>query len=483
MGKSKLSPKPALELYELIRDEIDMDLDVVLFFTDSKTVLGYICNTSRRFFLYVANGVNRIRQVTHPDQWVYVPTEQNPVDYASRPTQTVHLQNSIWFSGPSFLYHTDREELGNTAENHPLIEPEADPEIKPTVASFNTKASDTFLHSHVFERFSNWVSLCKTIARLIHVAKSFQKEPSKVQCRGWKCFPEKVNSEEISQSKATIISSVQHQYFKKEYTCVSEHKALPKQSRLNKLSPVIDRDGLMRVGGRLSFAALTEHEKQPVIIPHDHHIAKLIVKHYHNKVAHQGRHITEGAIRAEGFWILGGKRLISAVIYKCVICRKLRGRLESQKMADLPEDRVTPEPPFTSVGIDVFGPWSVVTRRTRGGSADNKRWAVLFTCLSTRAVHIELIETMSASSFINSLRRFFSICGPAKLLRSDRGTNFVGACKELDICIADSGVQDYLQNRGCTWLFNPPTFLSHGRCLGKTDRCSQAYFGCDVTPR
>eukprot|EP00079_Xenopus_tropicalis_P024746 XP_012817710.2 PREDICTED: uncharacterized protein LOC100485864 [Xenopus tropicalis] len=470
MGKSRLSPKPAhtiprlelcaavltVELYELIRDEIDKDLDAVRFFTDSKTVLGYICNTSRRFFLYVANRVNRIRQVTHPDQWAYVPTEQNPADYASRPTKTIHLQNSIWFSGPPFLYHTDREELGNSAENYPLIEPEADPEIKPTVASFNTKASDTFLHSHVFERFSDWMSLCKTIARLIHVAKSFQKELSNIHCRGWKCFPEKVNSEEISQSKATIISSVQHEYFKKEYTCLSEHKALPKQSRLKKLSPFIDRNGLLRVGGRLSFVALTEQEKQPVIIPHDHHIAKLIVKHYHNKVAHQGRHITEGAIRAEGFWILGGKRLISAVIYKCVICRKLRGRLESQKMADLPEDRVTPEPPFTSVGIDIFGPWSVVTRRTRGGSADNKRWAVLFTCLSTRAVHIELIETMSASSFINSLRRFFSIRGPAKLLRSDRGTNFVGACKELDICIADSGVQDYLQNRRCTWIFNPP---------------------------
>ncbi|XP_018098170.2 uncharacterized protein LOC108705944 [Xenopus laevis] len=231
MGKSKLSPKPAhtiprlelcaavlaVELYELIRDEIDIDLDAVRFFTDSKTVFGYICNTSRRFFLYVANRVNRIRQVTHPDQWIYVPTEQNPADYASRPTQTVHLQNSIWFSGPSFLYHTDREELGNSAEKHPLIEPEADPEIKPTVASFNTKASDTFLHSHVFERLSNWVSLCKTIARLIHVAKSFQKEPSNVQCRDWKCFPEKVNSEEISQSKATIISSVQHEYSKREY--------------------------------------------------------------------------------------------------------------------------------------------------------------------------------------------------------------------------------------------------------------------------
>lgn len=90
-------------------------------------------------------------------------------------------------------------------------------------------------------------------------------------------------------------------------------------------------------------------------------------------------------------------------------------------------------PPFTNVGLDVFGPWMVMTCRTRGGSADNKRWAVLFTCMSTRAAHIELVESMSTSSFINALRRFFSIRGPAKLLHSDRGTNFIGACKELKI--------------------------------------------------
>ena len=125
-------------------------------------------------------------------------------------------------------------------------------------------------------------------------------------------------------------------------------------------------------------------------------------------------------------------------------------------MADLPSDRLTTEPPFTTVGLDVFGPWSIMTRRTRGGCAESKRWAVLFTCMSTRAVHIELIETMSMDSFINALRRFFSIRGPAKLLQSDRGTNFVGACKQLDINTDDSTVRKYLQEKGCSWVFNPP---------------------------
>ncbi|XP_024908570.1 uncharacterized protein LOC112486374 [Cynoglossus semilaevis] len=121
-------------------------------------------------------------------------------------------------------------------------------------------------------------------------------------------------------------------------------------------------------------------------------------------------------------------------------------------MADLPADRLTPEPPFTTVGLDVFGPWSIMTCRTRGEYVDCKRWAVLFTCMSTRAVHIELIETMSTDSFINALRRFFATRGPAKLLWSDRGTNFVGACKELYINTDDTTVR---KEEG-SWMFNPP---------------------------
>lgn len=102
-----------------------------------------------------------------------------------------------------------------------------------------------------------------------------------------------------------------------------------------------------------------------------------------------------------------------------------------QRMADLPADRLCTEPPFTHVGLDVFGPWSVSARKTRGGHAESKRWAVLFTCLNIRAFHIEVIESLNTSSFINALRRFLAIRGPVKQIRSDRGTIFTGARKEL----------------------------------------------------
>lgn len=100
-------------------------------------------------------------------------------------------------------------------------------------------------------------------------------------------------------------------------------------------------------------------------------------------------------------------------------------------MGDLPSDRLKPSPAFTFVGVDTFGPWPIIYHRTRGGQANQKRWALLFTCLVTSAVHIEVIEELTSSSFINALRRFVSLRGPVQRFRSDRGTNFVGATEDL----------------------------------------------------
>ncbi len=110
-----------------------------------------------------------------------------------------------------------------------------------------------------------------------------------------------------------------------------------------------------------------------------------------------------------------------------------------------------------NVGLGVFGPWSVSARKTRGGYAESKRWAVLFTCLNIRAIHIEVIESLNTSSFINALRRFLAIRGPVKQIRSDRGTNFVGACEDLQIPsnVDEKVVKKFLSNHSCIWKFNP----------------------------
>lgn len=180
------------------------------FFTDSRIVLGYIHNSTRRFYMYVSNRVTRIRESTHPNQWHYVPTNLNPADHATRFTPAAQLQHSNWFSGPAFLY-SDKAAETPEAGLFALIEPEADDEIRPEVITLATTASEPLLGSQHLERCSSWSTLCRTLARLIHVAASFKGKTDDGERKGWKCFKEMPSTSELSRAKVLIIRSVQHE--------------------------------------------------------------------------------------------------------------------------------------------------------------------------------------------------------------------------------------------------------------------------------
>lgn len=281
------------------------------------------------------------------------------------------------------------------------------------------------------------------------------------------------------ESELFVVKETQKTFFLEELLCLQDQKPLPRDSSIRNLCPYLDQDGIMRIGGRLNLSVLPMEQKNPIILPRKSHVAKLIVLHFHEKTgAHQGRHITEGVIRNNGYWVIGARKLISSVIHKCVVCKRLRGNLMSQKMADLPSSRVTPGPPFSAVGVDTFGPWSIVTRKTRGGVAESKRWAIMFTCLTTRAVHIELVESMSSSSFINALRRFIALRGNVCELRSDRGTNFIGATGDLNIDVIQGPVKHFLDQSKIKWIFNAPHSSHMGgvweRMIGVTRRILDA---------
>nr|XP_034303841.1 uncharacterized protein LOC117681830 [Crassostrea gigas] len=227
--------------------------------------------------------------------------------------------------------------------------------------------------------------------------------------------------------------------WKRRKHVLKERKPVPPSSSIVTLNPFMDKQGIVRVGGRLSQSNLPVDEKNPVIIPGKSHVSRLLVSHFHSKVYHQGRFISEGNSE------------------------------EHQRMSDSPVDRLTPGPPFSAIGVDVFRPWTVAASKTRGGLSHSKRWAVLFTCLTSRSILIEVMEEMSASSFINALRRFVSIRGPVKEIRSDRGTNFLGALDAIqaDAVYTEKGpVRDYLCNNRITWILIHPmrhTEEDHGR--------------------
>lgn len=366
------------------------------------------------------------------------------------------MSTTAWLNSPSFLSNSVFNRI--EPKSYCLIDPEKDVEIRPVVATFTTHSSPVLLSAHRFRKFSTWTALTRAIARLIHISRSFRKDTRSNDCRGWHYCRVPFPVEMLAQSNNVILRGAQRDTYALEFSCLTEHRELPKSSALRKLDPFVDDQGLLRIGGRTRRAGLDRSEMHPIILSGKHHIASLLIRHHHKQVHHQGRHFTEGAVRAAGFWIVGGKRSVSKTIHYCVICRKLRGPMQIQKMADLPEDRLSMEPPFTNVGLDVFGPWPITSRRTRGGLAHSKRWATMFTCMTTRAVHIEVLESLDTSSLINALRRFFSIRGPAKLIRSDQGSNFVGARNELGISstLDASAVSKHLSDYGCTWLFNPP---------------------------
>ena len=150
--------------------------------------------------------------------------------------------------------------------------------------------------------------------------------------------------------------------------------------------------------------------------------------------------------------------MIAKLIEGCVTCRKLRGTTLTQQMANLPLERTETTPPFTNVGFDVFGPWEISTTKLSGGAVNSKRWGLILTCLSSRAIHIEVLETMEASSFICALRRFLAIRGPVQKLKCDRGTNFVGGKSQLDDCLTEmdqAQIKRYATEHDCEWVFNP----------------------------
>lgn len=188
LGKARLAPKPnlsvprlelcaavlAVEISELITEEINLKPDRIRFYTDSRVVLGYIYNESRRFHVYVSNRVLRIRQSTQPEQWSYVSSEQNPDDHGSRSVPSTKLEATSWLTGPSFL-HYPSEQLFDSPHSYNLVDPEEDVEIRSEIHVFSTHMEVDQLGTNRFEQFSNWTKVVRAVARLHHIARCFTR--------------------------------------------------------------------------------------------------------------------------------------------------------------------------------------------------------------------------------------------------------------------------------------------------------------------
>ncbi|XP_076852605.1 uncharacterized protein LOC143506910 [Brachyhypopomus gauderio] len=473
----------AVKVDKLLRREMETTVEESVFWTDSMTVLRYIENDASRFKTFVANRVAFIREATLPSQWRYVNSSFNPADVASRGMRfTSLIKNDNWIHGPHFLYKDEREwptrpDIHNTMDE--------DSELRRATLVSLVSTAKVAAMTTLVEYYSDWHRLKKAVAWMLRLKDMLhylvnkrkeckavvaltesdkRKQDLKVQ-EEMKRLRQSVEKKPLSMqdlvdAEITLICHSQREMYPEELASLQgQNSQVKKSSPLYRLDPVL-QDGVIRVGGRLNKSAMPEESRFPTVLHKDHHLAKLILTHVHRQNGHCGRNHLIAKVR-QRYWIPGLNRASRTVISSCITCRKLHAKPAEQKMADLLEERVLPDqPPFTHVGVDYFGPFEV--RRARSMV---KRYGVLFTCLALRAVHIEVAHSLDTSSCINAIRRFICRRGQVSTMRSDNGTNFVGAERELREALEEldqSQIREYLMQKGITWIFNTPTASHQG---------------------
>ena len=446
VSPTKLTTIPRLELTaavvsvktsNLLKEELGSDVTEEFFWTDSKVVLGYIKNEARRFHTFVSNRVQKIQLNSAPQQWRYVPTNENPADHASRGLTTSELLSSTWLTGPRFLW--DKEMKLPTDDSPELTV--GDPEVR-SASALTTRTTERVSLVDRLSKLSCWSLATRGVARILRrIRKSKSNSLTSVQ--------------EREDAEQCIIKDLQEIVYREEMKLLSKGIPLPSHNPLYSLDAFLHEDGILRVGGRLGNSSLPNSIKHPAIIPKNHHITKMLIAHFHDKMKHQGKGITINEIRSNGYWIPGMNRAVASYIHQCVTCRRHRKPTEEQRMADLPPERVEPSAPFTFCGMDCFGPFI-----TKQGRKESKRYGLLFTCLSSRGIHIEMLDSMSTDALINGLRCFIAIRGAVRQIRSDQGTNFVGAKNEFKEALKEVNADRlaaFLADKQCDFVMNAPS--------------------------
>ena len=456
-ASSKVSPRaadtiPRLELcaaYEAVLTtskvlkELGLHIDSTFYYSDSLVVLGYLNNKTKQFSRFVARRIEVILQFSSTEQWCYVSSGQNAGDIASRPHSPRQLIETCWLTGPPFLLQN--EPLPPMVSGHINL-----PEVKKEVSTLLTVSQPpnrSSLPSEVAKITTRWSKAVSIVGVYIQLGRILLKRA-------------RYEPAELAERSEKVLIREAQQEFCSQILLLKDSKPLPKKNNLLPLSPFIDEDDILRVGGRLSSSDFPPDVKNPILLPPRHPITKMIIARYHRSVQHQGRILTMGALRQGGFHILSGSRVIKLFLAECVMCRRIRGKPTEQMMAPLPKERLETLAPFDHVGIDFFGPYLVHDgRTTRRSNATKKVWVMLVTCLASRACHVEVVPSMDTSGFELALRRFLALRGKISSIVSDQGSNFKGA---LNQSMDFSQCQKVAAAQGIRWSLNPPLASNFG---------------------
>ncbi|XP_035892319.1 uncharacterized protein LOC118503306 [Anopheles stephensi] len=305
-----------------------------------------------------------------------------------------------------------------------------------------------------FERFSRWNRLLRSVGyvcRFIHNT----RRPL-IRQTGPLAAWEKQQAERI------IIRQVQRHAYPEEYcllagqpTDASHKTQLPRNSQIVKRSPYMDPEGILRVQGRIDACSYVSLDtKRPIILLKAGKVTDLIVDDYHRRYRHQNFQTVMNEVRQK-YDIPALRSACHRVRASCQFCRVRKATVSEPMMGDLPEARLSPfTRAFSYTGIDYFGPFVVVD-----GRKTQKRWGVLFTCMTVRAIHIETVPSLSTSACIIAIRNFIGRRGTPVEIFSDRGTNFIGASRELREALKEVNTDEMIDAMNLPdtrWSFNPP---------------------------
>ena len=415
-------------LRETIQREMKFEFEEVIHVVDSEIVQAMIWKESYGFNTFVANRIGEIQQVTEPKEWCWVAGTLNVADLATRGCSPNEIgSESVWQNGPGFL-RQDRSCWPTQEIPKQMALPEQKAKL---VASTKVIVTPSLCDKFMLDNFSKWRLLVNTTARIICLFNKLRKKGSTMQ-----------------PSQAEISQAERFWYIEAQKTMDAK--------QLIKLNPQVE-DGVMMVGGRTErWLEATWNRQRFILLPQAHRVTLLITWYEHSRGGHLGVEATVAKIRSV-YWILGLRKLVKKVIYRCVYCRRKLEIRCKQTMGLLPIERLKPCPVFSNVGVDYFGPFTIrgeVQKRIHG-----KCYGVVFVCLIVGAVYVDVAVDYSTDGFMQVLRRFVSLRGCPTRIYSDDGTQLVGASNELKRIV--NGIRWTDVEKECVelgaikWMFSP----------------------------
>lgn len=455
-----MSGRVLAKLMETVQNALKEEVEIKgsRMWLDSKTALWWI-NNRGEWKQFVRQRVNEILRITRKEDWAHCPGEQNPADVGSRGELASRLkENKLWWRGPAWLSGPKEEwPVAQICETPQSI----DEEKKMTVTV--TGVTSKFGISNVIE-----INAFSRLGRLLRVTAWVKRFPFNLQCirndtekrEGMLC------GSEIAEAERIWIKSSQ-----------DELKSNRNYEDLATKLKLMDHGGLLRCKGRLENSDLEPESQQPIIIPRDHKLTKLMIEECHRRTQHSGIRATLGELRSR-FWVPKGRQAVKKVLKECVTCKKAQGKpFKSPPVAALPDFRVRESTPFSKVGIDFAGPLFVKSQT--GEMA--KCYLALFTCCVTRAVHLDLVADLTATTFVRCLRKFVARRGVPSLIISDNAKTFKASAKVIKRLYDNEEVRAHLESNRIDWKFileRAPWWGGfYERMVGTAKRCLRKVLG------